>query len=671
MTTETEVLDLVGITQSDLLDKVQRAADEWRRRWDVIKGWRDIRYMRDDVRGLIPDELRTTDYEYHDSTFNKTCIELAAFLSAAEPVFMVNPSKDSERGKADDIEEIVQTIFESGGVLDTSGDAEVPFLVWQSQGENGHGIYKLTMTKEYPLGMPQRLYYDEFASGADIEENPGYKPNSRKAERAERGEGKYRETDESLRARRDEYASSAEFPFRRHYVDAATVFKIKMNDKTIAMGEISMRPATILSLHGGPAVTDKKRWVVYGEAHPENSRTAGGGRQEWVTCFELWTPNYGYWGFISNPSSRGERITMFAEGEDWRWVNPLRRLPYFEALGVPTTDDDTAMHLHGVFDGLIAETQLLNYLETLHFNAAHRQHLPQYQAIPDSNYAGEKVPLNAEQQRIVTSDELADVDLPPGWRWEPLSAGVEVNLFEQLKSSRDRIEKNALAAVLTGSSPGAGDSGAKISLLINSASRAMSPLVRSHEIPLAEMASAILDTAKRLKIPLSVASVRQGENGGRYVKRMELKPEAIFTTRVKCKLDVALPVDQAAMENRGLRLLEAQQMSYETVAPRYLGQNQPKKERDRITVDKFRPLIEQFAFSLAMKELVTFAPEIFADVAGQIMPPPAASDSAGGGPQGVYGGAAALAGTGQPALQGGQVDGMEGGVAGGGSFSNG
>ena len=59
--------------------------------------------MRQDVLSLIPVELQTTNFEYHDDTFNKSVNEAASFLSAAVQVIVVPPPSGTQATMADDI----------------------------------------------------------------------------------------------------------------------------------------------------------------------------------------------------------------------------------------------------------------------------------------------------------------------------------------------------------------------------------------------------------------------------------------------------------------------------------------------------------------------------------------------------------------------------------------
>lgn len=649
MTTERGAALTKEFTDQEVLQYVLKGADAWRPRWNVVKTWRDIRYGRDNIRSLIPDALRATNYEHHDFTFNKACFELASFLSAAEPVFEVAPPSNGTREKAQNLQTLLAAILGPGGKLDVESGNQVAFKVWQNQGENGHGIYKLVMKASYPLSMPQRLYADD---GVGYEPNPGYKPSSRKDGRDARGETRLRETDAALKARRDEYASS-EFPFQWMDVDSRVFFEFKQGGVPIMQGEITQRPATLLNEHGLSDLNVKgSQYVFLGEPSPKDSSLASYGQQRMVNFFELWTPTWGYCGFMSATAlTDGNFKTVFSKGDDWRWVNPFNRLPYFQAFGLPSTEDDIAGALHGSFDSLIADTSLLNYYETLIFNQAHREMLPLYQPVVDASFGGGQVPLNAEQQQMVTSDKIEEVDLPPGWKWEPVNPGAEVDVQKQLDSVRQRIKENALRAVLTGETSGAA-SGAQVSLMLGAASRAMSPLVRNHEIPVAEMGSAILETCKRLMMTLSVEHVVSDGTGTDTIEVLEVKPSDIVTTRVRVKYAIELPVDAAALETRGMALLQGGHKSYESVAPEYFGVDDPQKEKIRIRMDRFSGPMDNVAFQSAVQQLAAYAPEVFKEIMGQITPPPPAEATVGGGAAGAYGGAAAQQGQGGPALPG-------------------
>lgn len=639
------------LTTQQVLQYVQQGRDAWLPRWNVVKRWRDLRYMRDNVRSLIPDALRSTNFEYHDGTFNKACFELASFLSAAAPMFMVNPPSDNKREAAQAIQDVLHAVLAPGGVLDRESNNQVPFLVWENQGENGHGIYKLVLKSSYPLAMPQREYFDDPHPDLPYEDNPAYTPRSRKEDRKAKGESKLRETDDSLADRRDAYAH-AEFPFQWMHTDGRVFFEFTQNGVPIAQGEITQRPATALNQYGLAALNNKTCGFIFlGDAQPKDSPNPSPALGYMVNFFELWTANHGYCGFISATvdAQKGHTI-RFGETNDWTWVNPLQRLPYFPAYGLTSTEDDVAGKLHGLFDSLIVETPLLNYLETLHFNAGHRQQLPIYQPVQDPGYAGKQIPLNAEMQQAVTEDRIEEIDLPPGWRWEPINPGSEVSVMDQLKACRERVMNNALAAVLTGTSPGSADSGAKISLMLNAATRAMSPLVRNHEIPMSEMAETILETSRRLLLPLVVEQVSVDGSGTSIVKKLVLNPEDIITTKVTCSYKIELPVDQAARETRGMALIQSHNMSYETVAPQFFNIPDPVKEKIRIRMDLFDGPMNQIAFQQAAQQLAAYAPEIFKDIMGMITPPGPPEPTVNGGANGAYGGASAMAGGGGAAL---------------------
>lgn len=658
---------------SEVLEWVRRGEDLWQNRWTQVADWRDDRYGDADVLSLIPFELRATDYEYHDDTYNRAILDGASFLSASNTIWTVDPPTDRNKGKADDIEAVLRAVFDPGGIMDTEANHDVSMRVWEGQLEAGRGIYKMVVKRSYPLGMPQRRYEDDDDEEVPYEDNPDFRPQSRKATRQDRKETKLRETDTSLKERREEFEKN-EFPFQWNYVDERTYFELTLDGVPFAAGEINARPASILDEHGLGRLKDKKEWVytpVLGEGKPKSSATAETHQQvKTVNTFELWTPSRGYFGFLSHGrvGEGGTRIAAFSEDEEyWTWQNPMNRIPYFVARGMPTTHDQLALSMMGAFTTVQGDTSLVNYLETMIFNATHRNLFPKYQAVIDPTYKQERLPLNTEAQKIVDDVEMQDIDLPPGWVWQPIDPGSELDLHKQLADARERMEDDALAAVLTGR-VGANASGAQVSLRINAAERALSPIVRNHQIPLSEMGQTMLETARRLKMPLNVETAVQGEAQTRTVKKLSLSPDDIITTQVTAFLDPALPVDQAARETRGMALMAANRMSYETGAPRFFGIGDPQKEQARIDLDIVHPMLVQFAAAAAMQQLEAAFPEVFRDMMGRIGqtegPMSQEGEGVGGGPGGSFGGAAAMIGRGSAALAQGQVrDDVAGGVS--------
>lgn len=648
----------VAITPEYVVDCVNRGRDSFRSRWDLIKKWRDVRYgVSGTVIAQIPTELQTTNYEYFDQTLTESIFDLTAFLASASPVFTMPSARRVNASKANLIEAILTEVFREGGVLAEEGDHTVQWSVFQNQVESGHGIYKLYLKRDYPLSMPQREYSDE--TKPDFEENPSYKPKSPKLGRAERAESKYRESDSRLKQRRDKFFEE-EFAFAWDSVDPATYFRIEQNGRTIADGEISTRSATLLNEHGMSEYAKSSEGWVYkmgamGRARPEGSASDGGPGMM-VDTFELWTKTRGYFGFISQRGV-GElskpRIEL-SESPEASWVNALGRSPYFHAYGRRSTEPDNAGMLHGAFDGLITETQLLNYLETFHFNMAHRQNFPLYQPERDPSFAGAAPPIGAEQNVVVSQDEMQTRDLPIGWRWVPINPGVPVDLYQQLAASRERIKENALAAVLRGMSPGAGDSGAKIAMLTDAAGRSVSVFVKQNQIALSEMASCMLETSKRMGITLCIDyQSRDRKTGAVSTKSVDLKPGDIIGTKVKAKLDVSLPIDRAAMESRGLALMGSGRISYTNGAPEYLNISSPEEEQELIDFERRMPAMDELAFQTAAAQFKLVAPSIFAPIIGvlesTVMPP---NNTVAGGPNGPYGGATALLARGDAALPG-------------------
>ena len=249
----------------------------------------------------------------------------------------------------------------------------------------------------------------------------------------------------------------------------------------------------------------------------------------------------------------------------------------------------------------------------------------------------------------VTQADMEKTELPPGWRWEIVPSGFEPDLLAQLQSSRERVESSSVVAVLRGASPGSAASGAKLSLLISAAARAVSPFTRHHIAPLKEMAQTFLEVNRRLKIDCHLMQQIEMENGRVLAKPLTLKADDIVSTSVELNLDVDLPVDRAAKQVQGLTLWQSKGASYSTVAPEYFGVGDPAKERLRIALEDREAQIDDVAFQQAAARFTERAPAIFQQFMGNVRPVEPPKRTVGGGPQGTYGGASAMLGRGEMA----------------------
>ncbi len=647
-----ENIDDLDVDQ--VLELVATLEHEWHRRHSKVREQRDLRYGRDDVLSTIPEELRATDFEYHSPALDEGILNLSAFLSAADLTMVVKPQRDRDRTKADDLEGLCKAVFGANGVLETESGGEVAFMVWEEQVESGVGAYKFHLKRDYPLRVPKRRFLDDLEDmdAEDFEPNDDFAPRSRKDSRAGKGTTKLKETNASLDRRRSDFAEQ-EFAWQWRSVDERTLIVLTQDGVPIGVGEIASRPASVLKEHGRAELLEDNNFVYMGEASPRDESQAGSTRSI-VNTFEWWTATHGYFGFFSKDADESGKRKALPSGkaEMAKWRHPYGRPPYYFAYGLPSTDNDRAYKFTGAFNSMVAELPLLNTLETLHMNAVHRGYLPIYMPVREAS-GNDLPPLdNMEALVGVNQADVERTELPPGWKWEVMPSGFEPDLMAQLSASRDRVEKSAIAAVLTGTSPGAGDSGAKISLLINAASRALSPFVRHHEAPLKEMAETMLRVSKALGLDLTVTQDRQKDDGTTYVQALTIKASDIVSTAVNVRLDMALPLDRAAMETRGLTMVQMGMKSYETVAPEFFGVGDPTKELDRIRLGKRDGQIDDIAFGAATQRFMAAEPAEFAAFVGQVQPPEQVEGRIGGGPEGTFEGAAASIGQGRAALPG-------------------
>ena len=623
-------------------EQIMSSLNEWGRRHAQILSDRDIRYGRTDVLSMIPVELQSTDFEYHSMDLNDAVMDLASFMSASEQTWTVSPARDNQQGRADDIESVLAAVFGHNGVLEMESGGEVGFMVWQNQVDpSGQGIYKFTLKRDYPLRMPKRKYGGE--SHEDYEDNPDYAPRSRRDGREQDGTTRYRETDGALAKRRDGFMRD-EFPWQWRSVDPAHYFEITQDGVVVCAGEYAARSVARLDSQDDVKLADLGKEYTYISAAGEDGNSG-----QMVNVLEYWTATHGYLCFTSSDKKTVE--------ESRSWSHPYGRVPYYHADGLMTNDHAIETRYAGAFTNMLSEITLLDYLETMHFNAIHRGFFPMYVPVKDPRFRGEVMPMESEQLIAVTSADRERTELPPGYRWEVMPTGFEPDLRYQLTAARERVKDSAIAAVLAGRSSGAGDSGAKISLLINAATRNIDPFRRHHAAALIEMAETMLRISKRLKLDLHVSTETHTDTGSRLVRALSLRATDIVSTSVQLSLNTHLPVDEAALEVRGMTLISGGMKSYQSAAPEFFRVGDPIKEKERIAIERREQQIDDVAFQQAVQRFTERAPAIYAEFFQNVAPLAPATNTVGGGPAGTYGGAAAQAGRGGPALPGAtQVD---------------
>ena len=587
----------------------------------------------------IPEELRATDFEYHSLDLDEAVHDMSAFMSGSQQTWVVNPPRDRDARKADDQEAVVAAIFAPNGVLESEAGGEVQYMVWQNQVEPaGQGIYKLILKRDYPFRMPKRRYVDDEDDKAEYEDNPEYKANSRRRKDSD-DQTRYRETDSSLSKRRDAFMEK-EFPWQYSSVDPIHWFAITQDGHSVVEGEVTARSVAKLSKG------ERERLESLGDGWAYSEAGSDGNSSTVVNCIEFWTDTHGYLCFMGAESKDSDAPRLETVRE---WSHPYGRTPYYHANGLMTNDKDLALRYSGAFTKLLSEISLLNHLETMHFNAVHRGYFPMYYPVKDAAQ-GNAAPMEADQLQAVTHADMERTELPPGWKWEVMPSGFEPDLNFQLQAARERVKDSAIAAVLAGRAGGSGDSGAKISLLINAATRNIDPFRRHHEGAFKQMAETMLKCSKRLKLDLNVSVDTHTDEGTRLVKALTLKASDIVSTSVDMQLNVKLPVDEAAGETRGLTLVQSYNMSYDTAAPRFFGIGDPTKEKERIAIERRELQIDDIAFQQAALNFQQLAPTYFAEFMGNAGTPPAPQKGVGGGPEGTYNGASAMMGRGTAAL---------------------
>ncbi|MCH7543239.1 MAG: hypothetical protein IIB65_06340 [Proteobacteria bacterium] len=635
------------MSESELLETITIGEADWSERREVIRGWRAIRNKQDDVLSTVPPDFQVSDFEYHDSTLDESVLAFSSILGAAVPIFEVTASKDDERAKADREELVLKEIYRPNGILDQESAGGVRDQVNQNRGENGHGIYKQVLKRDYPLSMPQRRFADDQSD--DFERNSEFNPRSRKDTREEKGLSRFVERTKSLDARRAKFFED-EFAWQWTSIDPETVFRITQDGKMIGFGEVNARPSSTLHDHNLDHLMDDDKGFIYlDEAEPKET-IRGAGRRTMVTTFEFWTSGWAYFGFLSHSSTTGLRTAVFSGLKKWsKWKHSYGRPPYYESFGRIRSGQPLHYRYDGAFPALVSETPLLNSLETIHHNMIHRGAFPFYQLVRDRSFSNEIPPLDAEQTTVVATTDQANLpEAPPGYTWDLMPNGVEPNLTDQLSAARERVKDNALAAVLRGASVSPGDSGAKVSLLLGAAQRTIDPFRRHEEAALTQMAENLLMTSKRLGIDL-ILTPDPGE-GDLLTDPMILKAKDIVSVKVKVTSIISLPVDEAANETRAMQLKATGLKSYMTYAADLLNVGDPERELERINLEKRDPQLDQIAFLTAQADFSRQAPEIFGEFMGMIDEPEPDATTIGGGPEGTMGGATAAIGQGRTAL---------------------
>lgn len=641
-----------------ILEQISRAENQARPRRDVLKEWRDERYGRTNVIDMIPPNLRATAYEYHSPAINDNINLLTSFLSQGQMIMRAGAPTDKQRTAADEEEEVLQEIFRPGGQLDAESPGRIRYKAWGQQVENGDGVYKLMEKRDYPLAIPQRIFSDDesAATWANMTpvDNPRYTGKDRRAGREALGTTRYMETNRSLDERRSMFFDS-EFPWMWRAPDPITMIRVTQDGINILEGEITIRAANVLDEHGLGDLKRNDAGYTYFLEEPHEKGSALQSRSPVVATFEIWSRTRGWFGFLSHSlQDNGQRELKLSLNEEFAtWNHDYERTPYYHAFGFPSTDDNPAYEWAGVFESLIAEVKLLNYLETMVFNAAHRHIFPEYQLTRLAG-AADAQPLTAEQKQITSYDEAQTRDPPPGYEWQPIPAGLEPDVAMQLQSARDRVKDQAISQVLTGRSDGgANDSGAKISLLTNAAQRSIDPLVEGHELPYSQMATVMIRSSKRKKTPLSVTTKSKRPDGNFIVRALTLTPARMVSDHIEATFNIALPVDAAAMETRGMALMREGRLSFRTAGPKYLDIGDPDAEMDRIDFEKRVPQMDELAFREAVRVWAGLMLE--ADIAAFLnsMPQPEnPAGGVGGGPDGAFGGAAQQLGAGNQSLAG-------------------
>ncbi|KKK98892.1 hypothetical protein LCGC14_2638220, partial [marine sediment metagenome] len=236
-------------------------------------------------------------------------------------------------------------------------------------------------------------------------------------------------------------------------MDERTLIVLTQDGVPIGVGEIATRPASVLKDHDRTELMEDDDFTYMGEPSPRDESQSGSTRKI-VNTFEWWTNTHGYFGFFSKDANEnGERKFLPSGKADMaKWRHPYGRPPYYFAYGLPSTDNDRAYKFTGAFNSMVEELPLLNMLETMHLNAVHRGYFPIYYPVKEATQ-NDLPPLDNMESLVGASQaDMEREELPPGWKWEVMPSGFEPDLMAQLVASRERVEKSAIAAVLTGTS---------------------------------------------------------------------------------------------------------------------------------------------------------------------------------------------------------------------------
>ena len=642
-------------SDGDILALVASAETAAMPRWDTLRRHRDIRYGYDNVLGTIPMSMRTTNYEYHSGIFDRQVSSLTSYLSGGRMLLRAMPADDSERRIADEQESVFTEIFQPfGGVLDQEAGGSPSLLAWEHVVEDGEAYFKLQLKRDSVTAIPQRIFSDdaEDVERLGFERNPDAKsPSRRRQAPAEaRRQMRFREDDETLYARHA-YMLEHDFPWRRRVIEPRTVFIKERDGQVIGMGEISLRSADILDKHGLSDLKRDKAWVAVSEGRARDGMSQQGSAAAQVMTFEFWSATRWWFGFLTNlRGNDGNRTVKLSAKQDMASAEHYYgRVPYFPCYGIPSTDDNPAYTWMGAFPETINELGLLNRLETMAFNAEHRGLFPKYQLVPEGSK--QPPPLDTRQTTVATHEEASTLPPPAGYVWAIIPPGNEVDIDRHRQEVRQRIEQSAVAQLLTGAGIGKGDSGAKVSLVLNSAREALSPFVRNMEASWSAQASMMADVSKRLRLDLKATTRVKLPDGRMLVRPLSIKGRDIVTSQIQIGFVVRLPVDQAALESRGLQLLQNGAKSYQTIAPEYFNIADPIAETERMDFEKRIPQLDEIAFREAIRIWAGLRMDAeITDFLNQIPAPQSRAGTVGGGPKGAFGGAAQALARGDTAL---------------------
>lgn len=642
-------------TDGQVMELVARAESSSMARWDTLRRHRDIRYGYDNVMATIPMSMRTTNYEYHSGILDRQVSALTSYLAGGRMLLRAMPGDDADRRTADEQESVFTEIFNPfSGVLDQEATGSPSLLAWEHVVEDGEAYFKLQLKRDSVTAIPQRIFSDdaEDAERLGFERNPdGKSPSRRRQAPAEaRQQQRFRETDETLYARHA-FMLEHDFPWRRRVIEPRTIFVKDRDGQVIGQGEISLRSADILDRHGLGSLRKDHAWAAVSQGQARDGMSQQGSSEAQVMTFEFWSPTRWWFGFMTNlRGNDGLRTVKLSATQDLSTgEHYYGRVPYFGAFGVPSTDDNPAYTWSGAFPETVNELGLLNRLETMAFNAEHRGLFPKYQLVPEGNK--QPPPLDTRQTTVANHEEVRSLPPPAGYVWAIIPPGNEVDIDRHRAEVRQRIEQSAVAQLLTGAGIGSGDSGAKVSLVLNSAREALSPFVRNMEACWSGQASMMADVSKRLRLDLKATTQVKRADGKMLVRPMSIKGRDIVTSAVQVGFVVRLPVDQAALESRGLALLQNGAKSYQTIAPEYFNVADPIAETERMDFEKRIPQLDEIAFREAIRIWAGLRMDAeVTDFLNQIPAPAGRAGTLGGGPGGAFGGASQALGRGDAAL---------------------